>query len=417
MKKSSNVEDKNIKKKLIKNENIKSNKMKKINTFKIINLLIFSFFIFALEKIEIIYYKLYFHNLIKLKEGIVESNNYEDFEKMKNKYKQDPFLKQYLDQISIISHVYNKNIKKLKENKNNIHISMAFNNKYLYPILIGIVSVLTNNNNNKTFVTYHLLCNPDVKEITISKIKSLMNEYSSNLEIIFYYMGTNFFKFKKLRITQSCFYRVLLPIITQPDRILYLDGDVLAYKDLSDLYQINFNDNYIMGILDYFSYGIDYLGINSTIYINSGVILLNSEKIRNDKMYYKILNITNSNMRIRHADQTVLNYVLYPKIGRIPYKYTIFNYNIESDTEVYLKALRTKINITELIEAVKDPTLIHYVSCYPKMWNSKAKYTIDKCKERKNCSCEGPQNIWYSFANKTLYYKEIVKYYKLKKLK
>ena len=267
MKKNGNVEEKKIKKKLIKNENNKSIKKNKINIFKFVNLLIFLFFIFALKKIEIIDNKLYFHSLIKLKEGIIESNNYEDFEKMKNKYKQDPFLNQYLEQISLLSHVYNINIENLKKDKINIHISMAFNNKYLYPVLIGIVSVLTNNNNNKTFVTYHLLCNPDVKEITISKIKSLMNKYSSNLEIIFYGMGTNFLKFKTVKFSQSCFYRILLPIITQPDRILYLDGDALVYKDLSDLYQINFNDNYIMGILDYFSFGIDYLGINSTIII------------------------------------------------------------------------------------------------------------------------------------------------------
>ena len=205
----------------------------------------------------------------------------------------------------------------------------------------------------------------------------------------------------------------MLPIICSVDRILYLDADTLVFKDLGEMYQIDFNGNYILGMLDYLYYGIDYLGINSEKYINAGVILLNLEKIRNDKIYYNILNITNSNIILKNNDQTVLNYALYPKIGLIPYKYIIFNFHHESDAEPYVNDLRTRINSTKISESIIDPTIIHYILCRPKIWKAKSKYNIKKCKERKDCSCIKSQKLWYTYANKTGYYKEIVKFYRI----
>ena len=193
------VKEKNFQNEIIKNKTSnKTGKKIKINCFKFINLFILLFFIYALDKSKNIYEQLDFKNLINLKEEIIVSNSCEFFEQMKIKFNGDPNLNVYLEEISILSYVYNINNKNLKENKTNIHISMAFNNIYLFPVLIAIESVLTKTNKDKTFVTYHLLCSPDVTEITISKLKTLMNRYSNNLEIIFYGMGNSFIQFAKI---------------------------------------------------------------------------------------------------------------------------------------------------------------------------------------------------------------------------
>ena len=54
----------------------------------------------------------------------------------------------------------------------------------------------------------------------------------------------------------------------------------------------------------------------------------------------------------------------------------------------------------ELISAYKKPSLIHYARCYPKLWEktSLRKITQKPCKDTR---------IWYNYANKTDYYKEI----------
>ena len=76
--------------------------------------------------------------------------------------------------------------------------------------------------------------------------------------------------------------------------------------------------------------------------------------------------------------------------------------------------MRTKINTSEITESMEDPNIIHYILCRPKIWNAKSKYFLKKCKERKDCSCLKSQKLWYSYANKTGYYKEIIKFYRIK---
>jgi lipopolysaccharide biosynthesis glycosyltransferase len=191
----------------------------------------------------------------------------------------------YLEEISIFSHTLNRKSIELKNKKNNINIAMAFNDRYIYPILVSMESVLSNSNKHESFITYHFLCCYNVTENTLSKIKSFLNHYPLNLEIIFYNMGNTFINLENTRLTQVAFYRLFLPILINIERILYLDGDTLTFKDLREMYNLDFNDAYIIGTLDYFSNGVDYLELKSEKYINSGVLLINLEKLRNDEKY------------------------------------------------------------------------------------------------------------------------------------
>ena len=152
--------------------------------------------------------------------------------------------------------------------------------------------------------------------------------------------------------------------------------------------------------------GVDFLGIKSNIYICSGVTLLNLKKIRNDKKDMELVNMANSNIKLYKVDQEIINYVLYTKIGRLPSKFGIWNFEDKSDIELYLSKLRTKVPIEELEKAIKKPAIIHSVLCYPKIWSVKTKYlkSHTKCSERHNCSCQKYFNIWHSLAKQTDYY-------------
>ena len=400
----------------MKNKIKQKSKIKKFKVnFKYISLLVFIILIDSLKKYEQ-FINYHYLKILKLKEEIIDSNKYENFNKIKLEYINDTFLKQNLEQITILSHVYNKNLIKLKNNKSNVHITITINNKYIYPALVSIESILINCNKSKTFISCHILCDPDFSEINIKKLKTLMNRYSLNLELIFYNMGNNFCHLSKVRLTQVAFYRLLLPIFVNINRILHLDLDTIILKDLSEIYHEDFNENYILGILDYFRHGVDYLGLKSEKYINSGVILINLEKIRKDKKYYDLINITNKEYLL-HDDQTALNYVLYPKIGLIPNKYVFFNFHDKLDIELYVKRLRQKLDSKELAKLYKDPTIIHFCLCYPKVWSLRTKYLkkFTQCVKRNNCKCKQDSYLWYSYAIKTDYYEEIYNYYKRKR--
>lgn len=342
--------------------------------------------------------------------NIIESNNYVDFDKMKDIYIKDLNLKPYLEEITIFSHVFKNPI---KINENIIHIAMSLNSKYVYILLVSMTSILFNCNKNETFIKFHILCTPDVNDTTILKIKSLMKQFPENLELIFYNMGKNFISKKDNYRSQATYYRLILPIIINSDRIIYLDGDTLSFKDLKEMYNSNFDDNYVLGFLGFVSWGLDYLGIKANNWINAGVLLLNLKKIREDNKCNELLRSIKSKIKLNNDDNTVINYALYPKIGKLDAKYVIFNFLDRMDIKVYSKYLRQKINISKLEYAIKNPGIIHFVLCAPKPWYFKTKFIkkVTACKKRKNCSCRKFHYLWYIYAKKTEFYHEIINYY------
>ena len=320
-----------------------------------------------------------------------------------------------------MKHIFAKDIKKYKNYKNIIHITISINNnsRYKYFLLVSMYSLLSNCNKEKTFVIYHILCSHDFNESSINVFKSLFKNYSHNLEMIFYNMGDLFIKYEHLRVTQTSFYRILTPLFIDEDRIIHLDGDTLTFSDLSEMHNLDFNGNYILGFYDVISGALDYLGIKSKIYINAGVVLLNLKKIREDNKTLELFNMANCNIKLYNDDQTILNYILYPKIGRLPSKYVIFNFEDNSDIKIYLSKLRTKIPIEELEEAFKNPGIIHSVLSFPKLWSPNSLYikAFTNCAQRNNCSAIKYIKLWHSIAKKTDYYDIIANITGIKKLK
>ena len=291
--------NKNKRRAFCKNRKSKKKRLWKKKYLKKLNIISLNIKIVIILLLSILLVKKNKNNRLKIE--IIDEKIYNDFEQMKQRFKNDSFVNPYLEAISIFSHIFNRKSIELKNKKNNINIAMAFNDGYIYPILVSMESVLSNSNKHESFITYHLLCCYNVTENTLSKIKSFLNRYPLNLEIIFYNMGNTFINLEKTRITQVTFYRLLLPILINIERILYLDGDTLTFKDLKEMYNLDFNDTYILGTLDYLSNGVDYLELKSEKYINTGVILMNLEKLRNDKKYVELINIVNK-VQLRNED-------------------------------------------------------------------------------------------------------------------
>ena len=308
-----------------------------------------------------------------------------------------------------MKHIYAKRIKAYKKRKNIIHITESLDNNhdYKYVTLVSLFSILLNCNKKKTFVIFHILVTPDFNESS-----TLFKNFSHNVEIIIYNMGNHFLNRKTERYPQAAFYRILTPAFVDSDRIIHLDGETITFSDLSEMFNLDFDDNYILGFYDVNAAGIDYLGIKSNVYINSGVILLNCKKVREDNKTVELFNVANSNIKLINVDQSLLNYLLYPKIGRLPSKFGTQNFANRDDIELYLSKLRTKVPIEELEEGIKNPGIVHSCLCYPKLWSNKTIYTkgLSNCDKRHDCSCKKYFDLWHSFAKQTDYYEEIIKF-------
>lgn len=93
----------------------------------------------------------------------------------------------------------------------------------------------------------------------------------------------------KTRFTPCCMLRLFADEIPElpKDRILYLDNDVICRKDCSDFYNQNIDDTELVGVLDYYGKWFFKKKNLKFDYINSGVLLLNINKIKETKLFEK----------------------------------------------------------------------------------------------------------------------------------
>ena len=78
-------------------------------------------------------------------------------------------------------------------------------------------------------------------------------------------------------------------------RMIHLDGDTLIRKDVLEMYNYHFNNNYILGFPFYFPKLMNKFGINAPHYISAGCVLFNIKKICKDKKDFDLLQLTIKN--------------------------------------------------------------------------------------------------------------------------
>ena len=90
------------------------------------------------------------------------------------------------------------------------------------------------------------------------------------------------------RVTPCCMLRLYADEITElPDKILYLDNDVVCRLECSDFYHQDMNGCEIAGVLDYYGRFFFRRNIWKMDYVNSGVLLLNLKEIRKTGLFGK----------------------------------------------------------------------------------------------------------------------------------
>ena len=83
------------------------------------------------------------------------------------------------------------------------------------------------------------------------------------------------------RFTPCCMLRLFADKIDEiPDRILYLDTDVICRRDFGDFYYQNMDGVEIAGVLDYYGSWFFRKNIFKRDYLNSGVLLMNLCELR-----------------------------------------------------------------------------------------------------------------------------------------
>lgn len=187
-------------------------------------------------------------------------------------------------------------------------------------------SVLSNNPNDS--VCFHFFIE-DISETDKEKFRLLAESF--NFSIILYYLNTDFFNTLPTiaHFSAAMYYRLVMPTVLKQTtkRFLYLDCDVLCLNNLTELFELDMQDKIIAAVEDWHfatQPTNTAVGFNScTIYINSGVLLIDTEKWAATDTDTRLLQQIETYIEndIGFNDQHLLNAVLKNQIFHLSERY------------------------------------------------------------------------------------------------
>ena len=217
------------------------------------------------------------------------------------------------------------------QTKNVIPIAMATDDNYVYPTLVSMTSMLENKNED-TKLEFHIMLSGKVTGENKENFRKLTKHYP-DCTVNLIDMKDRFSNAKiSGYVTVPTYYRLNLPsLLPQYNKILYIDSDTIVNKDLQELFNLNVDEYYIAGSFDLHVSKIpNYekkLGIkNMGQYINAGVALMNTKKMREDKLEKKFSDFipTLPKSGLGFQDQDIINAICYENIKLLSPTYNVF---------------------------------------------------------------------------------------------
>ena len=220
---------------------------------------------------------------------------------------------------------YNSSQNINRDNKLKIAIAYATDNKYIYPIIVSMTSLVDTAGSN-TFYNIYVMHGPNFTTYSKNFLKNVENKYSDKCSIVFLNMENKYQDLDlKFRITTEAYYRLSLQdILPELNRIIWIDGDTLVFEDLTELIQLDMKGKVVMGFLDGLPDSINSFGIKNATVLCSSLLLLDLESLRKYGYSQKIENFTKKYIgKLSYQDQTVINVVMQDRIGILPPKYGV----------------------------------------------------------------------------------------------
>lgn len=299
------------------------------------------------------------------------------------------------------------------EGLDKLTIAMATDNNYVLPTIVTITSALENSDKSD-FYDYYILLSGALTDESKEKFMSLEKKYN-NCKINLIDMKNSFSGDRTDgHLTTAMYYRLRLPsVLKDKDKCLYMDGDIIVNRNLKELYNTNVDNHYVAGVKDA---GVqrkgqdhaDFLRIPTiNNYINSGVLVMNLKKMRQDNIEKKFDDfmpvINNAGARQVHHDQDIINAVCFGKILILPFKFNTMVAFRKLDYNEYMSNTRNNAilkkcyTLSEWLEAGNSPVLIHFVAEKP--WKKQLKLKFS--------------SKWLHYAKLTNYFDEIRSVYNL----
>jgi len=228
------------------------------------------------------------------------------------------------------------------KDENRLDIVFGIDDGYTDPLIVTAYSVIKNNLSFNE-IYFHIITN-GVSKNNQKKIKNLEGTFSG-IHFDFTLVDDTPFKEFPLNIkhiSPISYGRFLIAdIFGTLEKVLYLDADILVLGDLSELWSVDIRDNCIAGshkqyINRQFPGYKESIGLSQdSIYINSGVMLMNLKRIRRlNKTQELLANAKKLKDTVRIQDQDIINITFNGEIKNVHKKY---NYTDSDRREASLR--------------------------------------------------------------------------------
>lgn len=249
-----------------------------------------------------------------------------------------------------------------------VNFAYMADSKYLPYVMTSLHSAIANKKEG-THYKVHLIAKDFTKE-DIAKIKQMeradvkINIYpAKDLTLDVSHLG----RFASFQVALQKIF--IADYLKNTDKVLYLDADTLVQTDLSEVYQTNINDKYVAAVKDGLMYQypehIEELNLtDKNLYFNSGIMLLNLQKMREDNITRKAIIYFNTHNEI-FGDQDILNVVFKGKVTPLSYRYNCNSVFFEEKDAKFLGAFWGEEVSENQTEVYKNAAILHFAGHKP----------------------------------------------------
>ena len=257
------------------------------------------------------------------------------------------------------------------EKEQSVKFAFICDDKYILPTCVAITSLVRNKHQESLYHIYIIMA--DMSEES-GKIFQELEEPGVKISII----QASALEFEGMDktsknsycvATKSALLKFKLPLLLPDcDRVIYLDGDLIVTRDLTQLYGVELADNYAAVVQDSgIIYSQDAKKLKFPEYFNSGVMVLNLVKMRAEQICDRLILEKKNGADMTLMDQNIFNLVFANHILTLPIRYNFLYVNLiraQKRKQFTMKQLNAlyHTHYDSLKDILQDAAIIHYSS-------------------------------------------------------
>ena len=254
------------------------------------------------------------------------------------------------------------------------NIVLICDDKYALPTAVCIRSIISGASRYSAFTVH--VCSYGLTEENTLLIKNLG---TSNVKVQVHLIPKSLIEEKvvgisqKTHVTKTALIKLELPNYFKAlDTLLYMDSDIIVKGTLDELFETNLDGYYLAASFEYWihhnnvKYGLS-KNKSEDFYFNSGVMLLNLKKMREDDISDKLWDYKLNYTKTKLMDQECLNAVCHNAVKPISIKWNFNPTFLQEDQIAEINAVYGEA-YDSCEQLLQDVRIIHYVGKQDKPW-------------------------------------------------